>query len=672
MIVHKPAHTQRIPHTRLRLQLACSLLALALPALMAEEVSLSWNPNPESNIEGYILHYGTVSGDLSEYRDVGKVTRATLDSLSSSTTYYFAVQAYNSSGLFSELSAEISHTTPAPQPTGVVLRNSAGTTLGGTSVLDLGMVRVGAVGESETFTVTNYNNNAISGLRLMLDGPDARNFMVQGLPQTVVVNPNGSFERGFSDWSHSGMLRFRQSAVATDGIIMTEFSHGEGPNDGVLNVSFPTDPGHLYELRFDLGLRSYNTNPQVMRTTVRGGKVHISNESTINGPGAGASIWQAKSFSFSADSTTTTLTFEDVSTTSSGLDLMLDHVRVIDVSASSASGGITLAAGASATFTVSYKPEASGTQSTSLRLVADNASGLPKPIEVVGTGSMTFEAWLDSYAATGGATGNPDGDPLDNQMEFAFGLDPRKSDSGALAINGGILTTRGTPTVRINAGTPALMEGLFPRRKDHQILGLTYRPQFSSDLVNWQDAAGQWVVVADGGDIEVVSIAAPATILGKPARFFRVGISRYLPSGFTEWLAHHEIDAQAPGTTVEKQMHYLMAYAFGMDPGSAATGTAVESRGMVVSRGKPNVCPPASPQDAFTGIFARRIDHATVGLVYQPQFSADLVNWQDASSEPVVLASDGEIEIVSVTAPSLINGRAARFFRVGVVRPSDP
>jgi hypothetical protein len=33
---------------------------------------------------------------------------------------------------------------------------------------------------------------------------------------------------------------------------------------------------------------------------------------------------------------------------------------------------------------------------------------------------------------------------------------------------------------------------------------------------------------------------------------------------------------------------------------------------------------------------------------------------------PVVLTDDGEIEVVSVTAPATIQGLPARFFRVGV------
>ena len=45
----------------------------------AQSVKLSWNPNPESNIAGYIIYYGTESGNLTEFIDVGNKTTTTLE-----------------------------------------------------------------------------------------------------------------------------------------------------------------------------------------------------------------------------------------------------------------------------------------------------------------------------------------------------------------------------------------------------------------------------------------------------------------------------------------------------------------------------------------------------------------------------------------------------------------
>jgi len=48
------------------------------------------------------------------------------------------------------------------------------------------------------------------------------------------------------------------------------------------------------------------------------------------------------------------------------------------------------------------------------------------------------------------------------------------------------------------------------------------------------------------------------------------------------------------------------------------------------------------------------------------QFSVDLVNWQNSSVTPTVLADNGTTQIVSVPYPFFIGGQKAQFFRVVV------
>ncbi len=94
--------------------LALSAFVLSRPAIALPAVKLAWNPNPEENVTGYRLRYGTVSGQLDQAIDVGSGALATVSGLRYSSTYYFAIQAYNSSGLSSEFTAEISVTTESP------------------------------------------------------------------------------------------------------------------------------------------------------------------------------------------------------------------------------------------------------------------------------------------------------------------------------------------------------------------------------------------------------------------------------------------------------------------------------------------------------------------------------------------------------------------------------
>lgn len=90
------------------------VLPAALYAADAPAVSLSWNANPESNIAGYKLHFGTQSGVYTSVVDVGKTTQAQLPLMQMGSTYYLAVSAYNSAGLEGPRSTEFQVTAATP------------------------------------------------------------------------------------------------------------------------------------------------------------------------------------------------------------------------------------------------------------------------------------------------------------------------------------------------------------------------------------------------------------------------------------------------------------------------------------------------------------------------------------------------------------------------------
>jgi Fibronectin type III domain len=80
-------------------------------------VELSWNPdaptsNSGSNPVGYRLHWGLTSGVYTEVQDAGNNPTATVSNLSGGTKYYFAVTAYNSAGVDSPPSNEVSYISP--------------------------------------------------------------------------------------------------------------------------------------------------------------------------------------------------------------------------------------------------------------------------------------------------------------------------------------------------------------------------------------------------------------------------------------------------------------------------------------------------------------------------------------------------------------------------------
>ena len=100
----------RSPRIRLRAAVIAVILT-ARAALAVQVVNLAWNPNPEADVVGYRVHVGGQRGKPERMIDVAAATTASIGGLRDSTTYFFSVQAYNSQGLTSPLSAEIAVTT---------------------------------------------------------------------------------------------------------------------------------------------------------------------------------------------------------------------------------------------------------------------------------------------------------------------------------------------------------------------------------------------------------------------------------------------------------------------------------------------------------------------------------------------------------------------------------
>lgn len=110
-------------------------LSLFLPISTQEQVSeegkasvtLAWDANIEPDLAGYKMHHGLESRKYTTRIDVGNVTTSVVNKLEEGVTYYFAVTAYNTSGLESDYSNEVSYTTPfegirSPRATRVIVK----------------------------------------------------------------------------------------------------------------------------------------------------------------------------------------------------------------------------------------------------------------------------------------------------------------------------------------------------------------------------------------------------------------------------------------------------------------------------------------------------------------------------------------------------------------------
>lgn len=108
-------------------------VTLALPAFgrpsTNQTVTLAWDPNPEVDIAGYRLYHGTETrfGNTNEVYlepviEITNATQCVVTNLEYGFTYFFAVTAFNTSGLESDFSNEVSYTTPN-KPSTTTLRN---------------------------------------------------------------------------------------------------------------------------------------------------------------------------------------------------------------------------------------------------------------------------------------------------------------------------------------------------------------------------------------------------------------------------------------------------------------------------------------------------------------------------------------------------------------------
>jgi hypothetical protein len=91
--------------------------SLACPLLFSSGASgasifLTWNPSPSADTAGNILYYGAVKGQYTSSLNTGTSTSVTVSGLTPGQTYYFAVAAYNLSGLLGTLSNVVTNTVP--------------------------------------------------------------------------------------------------------------------------------------------------------------------------------------------------------------------------------------------------------------------------------------------------------------------------------------------------------------------------------------------------------------------------------------------------------------------------------------------------------------------------------------------------------------------------------
>jgi len=180
----------------------------------AAQVTLSWDPNMETDLAGYKVSYGKASGNYDTTVDVGKITGCTLDGLQEGITYYFAAKAYNIASLESGYSNEVSYSAPVT-PVSYTLATTCGTN---GSISPSGTVSATS-GANQTFTITPNAGYQIASV--VVDG--------------VTVGTSPSYT--FSNITANHTLAATFSPVAVYAITTSRNSFGSISPSGTVSVS---------------------------------------------------------------------------------------------------------------------------------------------------------------------------------------------------------------------------------------------------------------------------------------------------------------------------------------------------------------------------------------------------------------------------------------------------
>src|SRR5882762_931237 len=137
------------------------LLALSPFSSLAGNITLAWDPGIDPSVAGYNLYYGPSSRNYTNSVLARSATTVTVSNLAAGFTYYFAATAYDTNGIESDYSSEVTVLSSAPNqpPTLNTLANVTINENAGLQTVALSGIGSGAANESQTLTVTAVSSN---------------------------------------------------------------------------------------------------------------------------------------------------------------------------------------------------------------------------------------------------------------------------------------------------------------------------------------------------------------------------------------------------------------------------------------------------------------------------------------------------------------------------------
>jgi hypothetical protein len=375
-------------------------LALALLVVLTASSTLSaqtvtWNANTESNLAGYRVQYGTVSGSPSTTIDVGRVTSRQFTGLQPGVTYYFRVVAYNTAGQSSAPSAQVSYTVPGlPAPSGTLTATAVspntGPTSGGTAitVTGTGFVAGAAVLIGGT-PATSVSVASATRITARTPAKPAGGYSVQ------VRNPNGQTANTPSGFLYSGT----STATPTGTLTATAVTPNTGPPSGGTAITV-TGTGFVAGATVLIG-----------GTPATSVSVASATRITARTPAKPAGGYSVQVRNPNGQTANTSRGFLYTSTTSSATTAA---ARTLATPDDGTADGASLEASAELQSATDAALSASDSEASDA-----DGDGLPAAWET--------RYGLDPTSAAGddGAAGDPDGDGVSNDAELAAGSHPR-------------------------------------------------------------------------------------------------------------------------------------------------------------------------------------------------------------------------------------------------------
>lgn len=163
-----------------------------------------------------------------------------------------------------------------------------------------------------------------------------------------------------------------------------------------------------------------------------------------------------------------------------------------------------LSAGSTATFSITYSPVTTGSNTGTLQVTSSDPANNPFVVNLTGIGALSkLQQWRQSYFGTSNANGaasdtaTPQNDGVPNLIKFATNMDPSKP--GKMP---GSLTQQGSQ-----------YQFTYTRNKDAVADGFLYVVEWTDDLTNpngWS-STGIQESATDQGATELVNVTIPAT-----------------------------------------------------------------------------------------------------------------------------------------------------------------